>query len=92
MQSGGIEIAEHYLLHCEHFFNEREAMRATLSKQVGITELTIELLLRCNNSNFNKEYGMTIMLALFDFITQIKKIKSWTVVLLKKGQLFVCVF
>ena len=66
---GGIETVEHYLLHCEHYFNEREAMRTTLFKQEGITELTIDLLLECNNSDFKKEYGMTITLALGD-ITQ----------------------
>ena len=43
-------------------------MRTTLFKQVGITELTIDLLLGCNNSDFKKEYGMTITLALGDFI------------------------
>ena len=56
------------MLHCELYYNEREAMRTTLFKQVGITELTIDLLLGCNNSDFKKEYGMTIMLALGDFI------------------------
>ena len=66
---GGSETIEHYLLHCELYFNEREAMRSTLFKQVGITELTIDLLLRCNNSDFKKEYGMKITLALGDFDT-----------------------
>ena len=51
---GGIETVEHYLLHCEHYFNEREAIKTTLFKQVGITELTIELLLGCSNSDFKK--------------------------------------
>ena len=54
---------EHFLLHCELNFNEREAMRTTLLKQVGITELTMDLLLGCNNSDLRKEYGMTITLA-----------------------------
>ena len=67
---GRSETIEHYLLHCELYFNEREAMRTTLFKQVGITELTIDLLLGCNNSDFKKEYGMTITLVLGDFITQ----------------------
>ena len=39
-------------------------MRTTLFRQVGITELTMDLLLGCNNSDFRKEYGMTITLAL----------------------------
>ena len=64
-----LETIEHYLLHCELYFNERDAMRTILFKQVGITELTIDLLLGCNSSDFKKEYGMTITLALGDFIT-----------------------
>ena len=55
---GRSETIEHYLLHCELYYNEREAMRTTLFKQVGIAELT---------NDFKKEYGMTITLALGDF-------------------------
>ena len=45
---------EHYLLHCELYFNEREAMRTTLSQQTCITELTTDLLLGCDDSDLKE--------------------------------------
>ena len=57
-------------MHCDLYFNEREAMRTTLFQQTGITELTTDLLLGCDDSDLKKEFGMTIILALGDFITQ----------------------
>ena len=41
-------------------------MRTTLFKITGITELTIDLLVGCNFSDFKKEYAIAIMLALGD--------------------------
>ena len=67
---GEIETIEHYLLHCELYFNKREAMKTTLFQQTGIvTELTTDLLLGCNHSDLKKEFGMTIILALGEIIT-----------------------
>ena len=40
LYKSGWGTIEHYLLHCELYFNEREAMRTTLFQQTGITELT----------------------------------------------------
>ena len=59
---GESETIEHSLLHCEVYFNEHEAMRTTLFQQTGITELTIDLLLGCDDSDLKKEFGMTITL------------------------------
>ena len=56
-------------MHCELYFNERQAMRTTLFKQTGISELTTDLLLGCDDSDRKKEFGMTVILALCDFIT-----------------------
>ena len=61
---GESETIEHYLLHCELYFNQREAMRTTLFQQTGISELTTDLLLGCDDSDLKKEFGMTIILAL----------------------------
>ena len=63
------EIIEHYLLHCELYFNEREAMGTTLFQQTGITKLTTDLL-GCDDSDLKKQFEMTIILALGDLITQ----------------------
>ena len=67
---GENETIEHYLLHCELYFNELEAMRTTLFQQTGITELKTDLILSCDDSDLKKEFGMTYILALGDFITQ----------------------
>ena len=69
-KGGESETIEHYLLHCELNFNEREAMRTKLFQQTGITELTTDLFLDGDVSDLKKEFGMTIILALGDFITQ----------------------
>ena len=45
-------------------------MRTTLFQQTGITELTTDLLLGCDDSDLQKEFGITVILALGDFITQ----------------------
>ena len=67
---GDIETIEHYLLNCENYFNEREIMRTTLFQQAGIVELSTELLLGCNDTDLKKEFDITILSALGDFITQ----------------------
>ena len=56
------------------YFGEREAMRTTLFQQTGITELTTDLLLGCDDSDLKKEFGMTIILTLGDFITQMSRL------------------
>ena len=38
-ECGGKEIIEHYLMHCEKYFSERETMRTKLFQQTGITDL-----------------------------------------------------
>ena len=68
------ETIEHYLLHCILYFNGREAMMTTLFQQTGITELTTDLLLGCDYSDLEKEFGMTVILALGDFITQTSRL------------------
>ena len=65
---------EHYLLNCELYLNEREAMRTTLFQQTGMTELITDLLLGCDDSDLKKEFGMTNILALGDFITQTSRL------------------
>ena len=67
---GEIETIEHYLLNCENYFNEREKMKTTLFKHAGIVELSTELLLGCNDTDLKKEFDLTILSALGDFITQ----------------------
>ena len=71
---GENETIEHYLLQCDLYFNEREAKRNTLFQQTGITELTTDLLLGCHDSDLKKEFGMTVILALGDFITQTSRL------------------
>ena len=39
---GEVETIEHYLLHCENYFNERERMRRVLFQQTGIADLTLD--------------------------------------------------
>ena len=51
-------------------FNERERMRTNLFQQAGIVELSSELLLGCNDTDLKKEFDLTILSALGDFITQ----------------------
>ena len=41
-------------------------MRTTLFQQTGITELTTDLILGCDDSDIKKEFGMTVILALGD--------------------------
>ena len=53
---GEVETIEHYLLHCENYFNERERMRTVLFQQTGIADLTLDALLGCNDSDLKKVY------------------------------------
>ena len=71
---GEHKTIEHYLLHCELYLNEREAMGTTLFQQTGITELTTDLLLGCDGSDLKKEFGMTVILPLGDVITQTSRL------------------
>ena len=54
-----IETVEHYLLHCENYFNT-----------TGISDLSCEFLLSCTKSDFRKIHEMNIFSALGDFITR----------------------
>ena len=65
-----IETTEHYLLHCETYFNEREALRTHILKTIGISDLSCELLLSCTKRDFKKIHEMNIFSALGDFITR----------------------
>ena len=65
---GEVETIEHYLLHCENYFNERERMRTVLFQQTGIADLTIDALLGCNDSDLKKEFDLSISSALGDYI------------------------
>ena len=44
-ECGQIETVEHYLLHCEQYFNQRESMRTHIFNTTGTANLTCELLL-----------------------------------------------
>ena len=57
---GEVETIEHYLLNCENYFNERERMRIVLFQQTGIADLTTEILLGCNDTDFKKEFDLAI--------------------------------
>ena len=65
-----IETVEHYLLHCEKYFNEREALRTHIFNTTGISDLSCEFLLSCTKSDFRKIHEMNIFSALGDFITR----------------------
>ena len=67
---GEVETIEHYLLNCENYFNERGRMRIVLFQQTGIADLTTEILLGYNDTDFKKEFDLAISTALGDFITQ----------------------
>ena len=65
-----IETVEHYLLHCEKYFNEREALRTHIFNTTGISDFSCEFLLSCTKSDFRKIHEMNIFSALGDFITR----------------------
>ena len=65
-----LETVEHYLLHCERYFNEREALRTHIFNTTGTPDLSCEFLLSCTKTDFRKIYEMNIFSALGDFITQ----------------------
>ena len=61
---------EHYLLHCERYFNEREALRTHIFNTTGTPYLSCEFLLSCTKTDFRKIHEMNIFSALGDFITR----------------------
>ena len=63
---GEIETAEHYILSCEQYFNERETMRTNIFNISGISDLNCDLLLGCSKST----YGIAILHAMSKFLTQ----------------------
>ena len=65
-----LETVEHYLLHCERYFNEREALRTHIFNTTGTPDLSCEFLLSCTKTDFRKIHVMNIFSALGDFITR----------------------
>ena len=53
-ECGQIETVEHYLLHCELYFNERETLRTQSFNTTGTIELASELLLGCTKSDLTR--------------------------------------
>ena len=49
-----LETVEHYLLHCERYFNEREALRTHIFNTAGTPDLSCEFLLSCTKTDFRK--------------------------------------
>ena len=60
-----LETVEQYLLHCERYFNEREALRTHI-----FNTISCEFLLSCTKTDFRKIHEMSISSALGDFITR----------------------
>ena len=73
-ECGQIESVEHYLLNCELYFNEREALRTHIFNTTGTFELTCEMLLGCSKTDFRRDQGENISLMLGDFITQTNRL------------------
>lgn len=69
-ECGQIETVEHYLLECEQYFNEREAMRTHIFNTVGIIDFNCDLLLGCTKTDLRQLHGFDISCVLGDFITQ----------------------
>ena len=73
-ECGQIESVEHYLLNCELYFSEREALRTHIFNTTGTFELTCEMLLGCSKTDFRRDHGENISLMLGDFITQTNRL------------------
>ena len=71
---GEIETAEQYLISCEHYFNERERMRTNTFNMSGISDLNCDLFLGCSKNEFRDTYGIAILHALSEFLTQISQL------------------
>ena len=71
---GEIETAEHYLISCEHYFNERERMRINIFNMSGISDLNCDLLLGCSKNEFRDTYEIAILHALSEFLTQTSRL------------------
>ena len=67
--SGEIET-EHHIFSCEQYFNERETVRANIFNKSGTSDLNCDLLLGCSKNEFRDTYGIAILYALSDFLTQ----------------------
>ena len=70
----GYNNVEHYLLHCELYFNQREALRTHIFNTTGTYDLTSKFLLGCTKNDTRKTHGLTICLNLGDFITQTNRL------------------
>ena len=73
-ECGQIETVEHYLLHCELYFNQRETLRTHIFNTTGTYDLTSEFLLGCTKNDTRKTHGLTICSNLGDFITQTNRL------------------
>ena len=69
-ECGQIETVEHYLLHCEQYFNDREALRTHIFNTTGTVDFSCEFLLGCTKTDLRKTHGLNICSALGNFITQ----------------------
>ena len=69
-ECGEVETVEHYLLNCENYFNEREAVRTDIFNTVEIIDFTCDLLLAVPKQTLEKNYAIDICAALGEFIPQ----------------------
>ena len=53
-ECGEMETVEHYLLHCELYFNERETLRTHIFNTTGTMDLSCEFLLGCTETDLKK--------------------------------------
>ena len=65
-----LETVEHYLLHCERYFNERKALRTHIFNTTGTPDLLCKFFISCTKNDFRKIHEMNIFSALGDFITR----------------------
>ena len=69
-ECGEPETIEHYLLHCELYFDAREHMRTAIFNRTGQIDVSLDLLLiESKTENFNTQRS-DILRFLGDFITQ----------------------
>ena len=65
-ECGQIETVEHYLLQCEQYFNEREALRTHVFNTTGTVDFSCAFLLGCTKTDLRKTHGLNICSALGD--------------------------
>ena len=72
-ECGEPETVEHYLLHCEQYFDARERMRTQIFKKTGQIDLTLDLPLTQSKDDTLQTQRSDILWYLGDFITQTKR-------------------